>query len=87
MVDGQAHKAFNQIADKWRLLAEKRRDYFLELHRTGRWKLYYSEPEFVLRMREVNAVVDTWAGVIDPAVVDIPKDETAPVISPQQNAA
>ena len=85
MVDGQAHKAFNKIADKWRLLAEKRREYFLELYRSGRWTIYYTEAEFVLRMREVNALVDAWMGIIDPAVVELP--EPQPIVPLRQKDA
>src|SRR5262249_47948362 len=47
MVDGQAHRQFCNIALKWRDLVERRRAYFAELYHSGRWKIYYTEQEFV----------------------------------------
>jgi len=86
MVDGKAYRAFNKIADKWRVLAEKRREYFFELYRSGRWKYYYkTEAQFGLRMREVNTAVDTWTAIIDPAVVELSKDEL--IVARRKNAA
>jgi uncharacterized repeat protein (TIGR03809 family) len=70
MVDGTAHRRFGDIARKWRGLAEKRRDYFAELYRSGRWKIYYTEQEFVMRMREVTGVVDLWAEIAPPPAED-----------------
>jgi hypothetical protein len=87
MVDGQAYRAFNETADKWRRLAEKRRDYYLEMQRNGRWKRYYSEAKFALQLREANAVVDFWLGIIDPAVVELPDDRPAPILPPRRDAA
>jgi uncharacterized repeat protein (TIGR03809 family) len=76
MVDGQAYR-----------LAEKRRDYYLEMQRNGRWKRYYSEAKFALQLREANAVVDFWLGIIDPAVVELPDDRPAPILPPRRDAA
>jgi uncharacterized repeat protein (TIGR03809 family) len=61
MLDGPAHRRFQTIAHKWRDLVEQRRDYFADLYRSGRWKIYYTEQEFVRRMREVAETVDLWA--------------------------
>lgn len=61
MVDGQAFRQFNAIAGKWRDLAERRRLSFVELQRSGRWKLYYTEAQFVLRMRQVSELAESWA--------------------------
>ena len=49
-----------QIAQRWRDLAERRRSYFIELYQSGRWKHYYSEADFVLRMREVCHSAEQW---------------------------
>jgi uncharacterized repeat protein (TIGR03809 family) len=81
MLDGPAHRAFNKTADKWRALAEKRRAYFLELFQSGRWELYYTEPQIMLRIREANATADAWATIIEPAVAQPPALET-PVVVP-----
>lgn len=50
----------DQLAHKWRDLAERRRTHFIELYQTGRWKHYYTEAEFVLRLREVFQAAETW---------------------------
>jgi uncharacterized repeat protein (TIGR03809 family) len=79
MVDGPAHRRFCTIAQKWRDLAEKRRDYYAELYRTGRWKIYYTEHEFVMRMREVAGVVDRWAAAAPrPADAAEPQSDLLP---------
>ena len=73
MVDGHAHRRFCAIAQKWRALAERRHDHFGELYRSGRWKFYYTEEEFVLRLRAVKSIVERWA-----AVAPRPSDEHKP---------
>lgn len=55
-----ALRQFDQIAQKWRDLAERRRAYYVELYRSGRWKHYYSEEHFVVVMRDVMAVTERW---------------------------
>jgi uncharacterized repeat protein (TIGR03809 family) len=49
-----------QITQKWRDLAERRRDHFKELYDTGRWKHYYSEEVLVARTREAVYLAETW---------------------------
>jgi hypothetical protein len=50
----------SEIALKWRALAEQRHAHFLELHQTGRWRHYYSEHDFLLRMREAVDLLEHW---------------------------
>lgn len=50
----------DQIAQRWRDLAERRRSHFIELYQSGRWKHYYSEADFILRMREVVQAAEQW---------------------------
>jgi uncharacterized repeat protein (TIGR03809 family) len=50
----------DQIAQRWCDLAHRRRSHFVELYASGRWKLYYSEAEFIARLREVFQAVDQW---------------------------
>jgi len=46
---------------------EKRRQYFVELHRSGRWKYYYdSEDGIILRVREAAMLVEVWAVLAPP---------------------
>ena len=57
----QGGPPFDAIARRWCDLAQRRLDYFTELYRSGRWKHYYSEPHFVLRMRDVVRAVEIWS--------------------------
>jgi uncharacterized repeat protein (TIGR03809 family) len=50
----------DQVAQRWRDLADRRRSYFIELYQSGRWKLYYSEADFVSRLREVVEAAEKW---------------------------
>lgn len=50
----------DQVTRRWRDLADRRRLHFIELYESGRWKLYYSEAEFIARMREVVAAAERW---------------------------
>jgi hypothetical protein len=54
-------RPYENLARKWRELAERRRSHFVDLYRTGRWKHYYTEAEFIARMREVFQSADEWA--------------------------
>jgi uncharacterized repeat protein (TIGR03809 family) len=56
--------AFDQLARKWRDLADRRKAHFSELHRTGRWRHYYTEDQFVAQMREVVRAAETWAQIV-----------------------
>jgi uncharacterized repeat protein (TIGR03809 family) len=49
-----------QIAQRWYDLANRRRSHFIELYASGRWKLYYSEAEFIIRLQEAFQVVEQW---------------------------
>jgi uncharacterized repeat protein (TIGR03809 family) len=51
---------WERIALKWRSLAEQRRDHHVELYKSGRWKLYYTEQEFLLEMRKAAALAERW---------------------------
>jgi uncharacterized repeat protein (TIGR03809 family) len=50
---------------KWHALAERRRAYFIDLYRSGRWKRYYAEDVFLAHMRDVMKDVEQWAKVIE----------------------
>jgi uncharacterized repeat protein (TIGR03809 family) len=50
----------DQVAQRWRDLADRRRLYFIELYESGRWKLYYTEADFVLRLRDVFQAAEKW---------------------------
>jgi uncharacterized repeat protein (TIGR03809 family) len=65
MTDRPAFREFVKIAERWRDLAEKRRDYFAELYRNGRWKRYYEQDELIAQTREVAEICDRWAAIVE----------------------
>ena len=53
-----------RVALKWRELAERRRDHFFELYRSGRWTHYYdSDLLFLTAMRQAVYIADRWAAI------------------------
>jgi hypothetical protein len=83
MGDQTAYRKLGQAAEKWRELAEKRRDCFRELYRSGRWRLYYNEEKFVARLRDVAQTCDRWAMIVEQMR---PQDD-APALEPEQRSA
>jgi hypothetical protein len=63
MMETRTLHRFSQAARKWRDLVDRRCAHFVELHSSGRWKLYYDEAEFVLRMREALDLAETWSQI------------------------
>ena len=54
-----------EVVRKWHALAERRRRHYVELHRSERWRRYYSEEVFLLRMRDVIQNVETWTKILE----------------------
>src|ERR1700676_101857 len=52
------------IVARWCNLAEKRLEYLTELFETGRWRRYHSERAFLENIREAQAAVETWRGLL-----------------------
>ena len=71
--------ALEEVAQKWRALAERRRAYFLELYRSGRWRHYYSEEQFLARMRETIWLSERWAEIAPPRAAESVPDRSQPV--------
>ena len=67
MLDRRAARPLDEVAQKWRDIAERRREHFIRLYDSGRWKLYYTEEEFLARVREAVALVNRWAAIAEPA--------------------
>ena len=86
MIERPAFQQFSRTAQKWRELAERRRDYFAELYRSGRWKLYYSEHELLARMRDVVAICDRWAKIA-PSRLEAVADRQASAATVEQRDA
>jgi hypothetical protein len=49
------------VARKWSALAERRLASYAELYRSGRWRHYYTEKEFAVRMLDVIKAARQWA--------------------------
>lgn len=60
MLPGPTVSPYAELAHKWRMLALRRRAYFIELYQTGRWKHYYKQADFMVRLREVIDNADEW---------------------------
>jgi hypothetical protein len=83
MTEPQAFRRFAQTAQKCRDLVDERCAHFIELHRTGRWKHYYGEAQFLLLMGEAVDLAETWSRIAprpqdDNAVTSAPADPVAP---------
>ena len=51
---------WERIALKWRNLAVQRRDHHFELYRSGRWKHYYTDEQFLDEMRKAVDLAERW---------------------------
>ena len=82
MGDRPAFRRFDTVVGKWRDLAEKRRLSFVELQRTGRWKRFYTEAQFILRMGQVSELAKTWAelAALTPTPTTAAPDPQAPIV-------
>ena len=54
------------VVVRWRLLAERRLNYLISLYETGRWKVYYREPDFLRAVQEARAALKTWEQLAPP---------------------
>ena len=61
----QGGPRLDEIARKWRDLANRRLAHFTELYRSGRWTHYYTKEGLTLRMREVIAAAKVWSDLAD----------------------
>lgn len=60
MQDLPSSPRLQSIARKWHDLAERRLNYYTELYRSGRWKHYFTEDRFAVRMLEVIEGAKRW---------------------------
>jgi uncharacterized repeat protein (TIGR03809 family) len=88
MTQWEAARRFSQTAQKWRDLVNRRCAHFIELHKSGRWKRYYSEAQFLLLMREAVGMAETWSAIA-PRPDDNGKasDKADPAANPPRRAA
>jgi len=64
MGDPSVHISIETVR-KWHMLAERRRRHYVELYRSERWRRYFTEEAFLLRMRDVIQNVETWAKILE----------------------
>jgi uncharacterized repeat protein (TIGR03809 family) len=67
MIERLSFRISQQMLQKWRTLAEQRHAHFLELYMTGRWRHYYEEQDFIVRMREAINLLNMWNDLVGPA--------------------
>jgi uncharacterized repeat protein (TIGR03809 family) len=80
--------ALDAVAQKWCALAERRRAHFLELYDSGRWKhYYYSEEQFLYRMREAIRLAQRWAEIAPPMDEVAPGQDQSVAKGPHRTAA
>jgi uncharacterized repeat protein (TIGR03809 family) len=48
------------LVQKWRLLAERRRDHFIYLYQSGRWRNYYGEADFLRHAKAAFDLAEHW---------------------------
>jgi hypothetical protein len=74
---------WENIALKWRDLAERRHAQYLDLYKSGRWKIYYTEERFRAEMRDAIELAQRWAAIAprreerDPPAVVAGRSEAA----------
>ena len=56
----QSALQWERVAMKWRNLAVQRRDHHFELYRSGRWKHYYTDEQFLDEMRKAVDLAERW---------------------------
>ena len=80
--------AFEEVALKWRALAERRRAHFIDLYESGRWEHYFTEEQFLLRMREAVRSSERWAEIAPrPADQVFAEQAKITAVEPRRNAA
>lgn len=63
MTELQTARRLSRAAQKWRDLVDRRRNHFIELHKSGRWKHYFHEAQFLLLMSEAVVLAEAWARI------------------------
>lgn len=71
-----------RAALKWRALAEKRRAHLIEMYKTGRWRHYYDEQNFLAEMRKSIAIAQRWA-----KIAPLPEERAMAAEAPKVKAA
>lgn len=77
----------DKAVQRWKWLAEKRRNHLLELYRSGRWRHYYENEDALAReLRNVARGIEDWRNLI-PSEATASAATLAPESSPAGNEA
>ncbi|MCC7346910.1 MAG: TIGR03809 family protein [Variibacter sp.] len=57
----EAPRTPDEMARRWQELAERRRAHLLEIYRSGRWRLYYTEDQLMAQMRDAVHCAEEWS--------------------------
>jgi uncharacterized repeat protein (TIGR03809 family) len=82
MQNQQRPRTAGEIAKHWQALAERRRQHLLQLHRSGRWRRYYTEEQLIALMRDAIRNVEQWSSVTGEPPADADND-----VKPAREAA
>lgn len=82
MPEADSFRISNEVARKWHNLAVRRRDHLADLYHSGRWRLYFTEQNFLALMRETVRSVESWAAIAYPKPDQVKESPAAPPASP-----
>jgi uncharacterized repeat protein (TIGR03809 family) len=68
----QGRARLDHVTRQWHDLAERRLVYFAELYRSGRWRRYYQQEQFALRMLDVIRAARAWRDLANQAKTERP---------------
>jgi uncharacterized repeat protein (TIGR03809 family) len=60
MADYARTEQGRSVVARWRILAERRLAHLVELYESGRWKVYYKEPDFLKAVQEARTALKMW---------------------------
>ncbi len=63
---------FKAIVQRWHALAQRRLDDYTELYRSGRWRHYYTQDQFAMRMLDVISTAKKWSDLAEQAKPERP---------------
>jgi uncharacterized repeat protein (TIGR03809 family) len=87
MSQRQTFREFAKIAQRWSDLAERRREHYAEIARSGRWKHYYTEDELLHQLKQVFDAADNWTEIARTAKDLLDPSPRKPIVSFQRRNA
>lgn len=75
------------IARRWQALAERRRRHLIDLYRSGRWRLYYTEEQLMAHMRDAVRNIEEWSAVTGDKPAEADSSNPLAAVDPIDEAA